>query len=165
MELITPRDTRYGLCKCGCNKKTSLSLYTCIRDGYVKGEPRPYLHGHSTRGMKHTMDSVAIIRERSKVGPLEKSPRWKGGVIKTCGYVAIKMHGHPHADQNGYVKRAVLVMEEKLGFSFSTDFTVHHKNEVKDDDHPDNLELMTRYDHRSYHSKLIIERRAVHSWT
>lgn len=36
----------YGYCKCGCGNQTMISEKTVRRDGYVKGEPRKFCHGH-----------------------------------------------------------------------------------------------------------------------
>jgi hypothetical protein len=41
-----------GICKCGCGQKTTVSEYTWAKYGYVKGEPRDYLKGHSGRGKR-----------------------------------------------------------------------------------------------------------------
>lgn len=60
------------------------------------------------------------------------------------GYVHIFKPEHPSADKTGRVPQHRLVMEEVLGrFLLSTE-VVHHKNGVRDDNRPENLELMTR---------------------
>jgi hypothetical protein len=76
---------------------------------------------------------------------------WKGGQY-TCadGYVHIRTENHPRA-VNNYVKRAVLVLESKLGRYLTVDEISHHINEVKDDDRPENLEPMTRLKHNQHH--------------
>lgn len=38
-----------GYCQCGCGQKTTIAPKTCTRDGYIKGEPRAFIKGHSTR--------------------------------------------------------------------------------------------------------------------
>lgn len=38
-----------GLCQCGCGARTTIATKNNTRDGYVKGEPRRYLDGHSNR--------------------------------------------------------------------------------------------------------------------
>jgi hypothetical protein len=52
--------------------------------------------------------------------------------------------GHPRADQGNYVFEHVLVMEEMLGRYLLPGENVHHRNGVKDDNRPENLELWTR---------------------
>jgi len=82
------------------------------------------------------------------------NPNWRGGVIcSSAGYHYVRMHEHPRATNNGYVKRADLVMEEVLGRELLPDEIVHHKNEDKGDDSPENLEVITYSAHSSLHGK------------
>ncbi len=38
-----------GLCRCGCGAKTVISRCTNAHFGYIKGQPRQYIHGHNGR--------------------------------------------------------------------------------------------------------------------
>lgn len=83
--------------------------------------------------------------------PREHNPRWKGGYFYHKGYVFILQPDHPKATENGYVKRARLVLEEKLGRYLLPGMFPHHENEIKDDDSPGNLEEVTRSRHVRLH--------------
>lgn len=53
--------------------------------------------------------------------------------------------GHPRARKNSpYVFEHILVAEELVGRNLVEGESVHHVNGVRDDNHPENLELWTR---------------------
>lgn len=84
-----------------------------------------------------------------KVG--EDAAHWKGGqTIDNKGYVWIYMPKHPKA-LKCYVKRALLVLEDMLGRFLQEGFDSHHKNEIKDDDRPENLEEIMHGSHSTLH--------------
>ncbi|MEK9207765.1 MAG: hypothetical protein AAB922_04735 [Patescibacteria group bacterium] len=91
----------------------------------------------------------------SKIFKGESSYAWKGGqYIDSHGYVYLRAEGHPRV-ANNYVKRAVLVLENKIERYLSPGEISHHVNGVKNDDRPENLEVMTRDAHNKYHASLI----------
>jgi hypothetical protein len=51
---------------------------------------------------------------------------------------------HPRAGPNGYVFEHILVIESVLGRQLWPDENVHHRNGVRDDNRPENLELWIR---------------------
>lgn len=80
------------------------------------------------------------------------NPNWKGGVTKgSRGYWYVLMPDHPRAMKSGYVKRADLVLEKKLGRRLRRGEIAHHINERKDDDSPRNLEPKWNLDHTRQH--------------
>lgn len=68
------------------------------------------------------------------------------------GYAYLLKPAHPRAMKNGYVKRADVILEQKLGRPLEPDEIAHHINENKMDDAPQNLEPMTRGAHQRMHT-------------
>jgi DNA-binding transcriptional MerR regulator len=72
----------------------------------------------------------------------ENNPAWKGGrMIDKDGYSLVLRPDHPAASIHGYVREHRLVMEAVLGRELTAQEVVHHKNENKLDNRPDNLVL------------------------
>jgi HNH endonuclease len=70
---------------------------------------------------------------------------WKGGrTTHQAGYLMIRLRDHPRAKTNGYVFEHIVVMESMLRRPMSPDESVHHRNGVRDDNRPENLELWVR---------------------
>lgn len=72
---------------------------------------------------------------------------------KVAGRPAVKVPGHPRANNRGYVLRSRFVMEQKLGRFLRSDEQVHHKDQDETNDSPDNLEILTPRDHGKLHSE------------
>ena len=87
-------------------------------------------------------------------GTGDRNPNWRGGLTRSSkGYWYVKQPTHPRASKTGYVKRANLVLEAKLGRRLKKGEIAHHKNENKEDDASDNLELMTLPAHTRLHHR------------
>ena len=79
---------------------------------------------------------------------------WKGGKrINHNGYIEINKPSHHRARGNGYVFEHIIVCENKIGRKLKKDECVHHKNENRKDNSPDNLKVMKKGKHKSYHAK------------
>jgi hypothetical protein len=83
--------------------------------------------------------------------------RWKGGrFVSSNGYIYLLRPDHPNALKKGtpgYVAEHRLVMSEHLGRPLDTSELVHHKNGNKQDNHIDNLALISRPEHASIHGQ------------
>lgn len=78
----------------------------------------------------------------------ERNPFWKGGrTVASNGYVLVKRRGHPMADCRGYVYEHRLVASEMLGRTLAKGELVHHKNGDKQDNRPENLEVLPSIAH------------------
>lgn len=83
------------------------------------------------------------------------SPHWKGIRKHSAGYILIYKPEHPFCDHKGYVFEHRLVMEEKVGRYLTLNEIAHHINGVRNDNRPENLELLTKFIHKSYHGKIL----------
>lgn len=123
---------------------------TCAKCSTVFFE-RPVVvrRGHGTY-CSRSCKSSALCQLPSGSGTA--NPNWRGGLTRSSkGYWYVKKPEHPRASKTGYVKRADLVLEVKLGRPLIAGEIAHHKNENKEDDSPDNLELMTLANHTRLH--------------
>lgn len=86
--------------------------------------------------------------------PRDKNPNWRGGRrVDSHGYIQINVGlDHPMASSKSrYVGEHRLVMAEKLGRLLTSDEIVHHIDENKQNNHPDNLEIEDRKTHMRRH--------------
>lgn len=71
----------------------------------------------------------------------------RGWYKSAKGYILVYMPTHPRATSQGYVMQHRLVMETYLKRSLLPEEVVHHKNGQKDDNRPENLEVMLTQQH------------------
>jgi hypothetical protein len=112
-------------------------------DGRHKRCPSCRSHNVCACGRRKHKDSTQCAECRSEVGP--ENSNWRGGrTYHKAGYVMVHTPGHPRARTASYVFEHILVAEEMLGRSLHPDENVHHRNGVRDDNRPENLEIWTR---------------------
>lgn len=130
-----PEDTPSGTCECGCGEKTELAKITVVARRHFKGYPLPYRRGHSKtkKGSEHHL--------------------WKGGRWKhKSGYIYVSAPDHPNSNRDGYVLEHRLVAEQKVGRILDSQTEhVHHINGIRDDNRPENLEILSPSEHATAH--------------
>lgn len=66
---------------------------------------------------------------------------------RSDGYIEVYYPTHPDAKTNGRILEHRLVMEQKIGRRLLKTEQVNHINHIRDDNRPENLEIMTPGDH------------------
>lgn len=101
----------------------------------------------STRGYCKPHYDAIVVRNAPhdhQVKPLRKRvPGEKH--VDGDGYVQVFAPSHPSVRTNGYYPEHRMVMESVLGRPLRSDESVHHKNGVRHDNRPENLELWARF--------------------
>jgi hypothetical protein len=127
-----------GECECGCGQETTIAVKTSKRENIKKGEYRRFAFGHQNRR------NIKNHKNEPKEGQFYHS-----------GYVYVKApDDHPRPTANRYIKRCRLVAEKNIGRYLEDGEVVHHINEKRDDDRPENLQVMTRGEHNSLHKAI-----------
>lgn len=117
----------FGHCHCGCGGLTSIAKYDREERGQVKGKPMRFLSGHNAKSKTY---------------------------ITNQGYVFKFAPDHPRTSTRGYVLEHILVMESVIGGPIPEGMVVHHRDKVKTNNDPSNLQLMTAKDHSKLHALL-----------
>jgi len=77
----------------------------------------------------------------------EKLTGTKRRIIASNGYILLRMPRHHLADSRGYVYEHRFVAEQILGRPLQNNEIVHHKDNVKTNNNPDNLEIVKSIAH------------------
>jgi hypothetical protein len=83
--------------------------------------------------------------ERWVTGLAKRSyPKKKQYIVNAAGYTLELCPDHPRSSKQGYVLEHILVMEETIGRPLVKGENIHHKNGVRTDNRPENLELWVK---------------------
>jgi len=101
-------------CQCGCGRLTPLAKWNDKRRGAIKGQPVRYMPTHTG---------------------IHKAERR----VDFDGYVLILVPGHHRVDCDGRVREHILVAEKTLGRNLKEPECIHHADENKENNSPNNL--------------------------
>ena len=139
-----PRPLGYKL-----SKATKLKMSLAAKGRVFSAEHKLNL----SKSHKGHLVLEATKNKISKANSGNKHPNWHGGINKDRGYVRLYKPDHPYGNKNGYVLLSHLVMTEHLGRLIQPNEIVHHINEDKTDNRIENLMVVSRDEHPSYHRK------------
>ena len=109
---------------------------------WTKENPHPMLGKSRIVWNKElTKENDKRIKNFSERIKGKNNPQWGGGKrSNNHGYIIIYIPNHPFA-VNHYILEHRLIMEKMLGHYLSKNEIVHHKNGIKNDNRPENLQL------------------------
>jgi hypothetical protein len=117
------------LCACGCGLPTFPEKQNFRKGGVVlirKGQYRFFRCGHNSRNLANPLGTMPFVRVEN---------RWR---VK-------------HRGGQGSTRWARVVMRNELGRDLEPYEVVHHINGDKEDDRPENLQVLTQSEHLALH--------------
>jgi HNH endonuclease len=121
-----------------------------VRKGGAKYCSRP-CYNSTLKGRTTTLKGQKFLNRRGK-----NNVNWKNGTYEKGGYVLVYQPYHPRCPKNKrYIKEHVLVAEQALNRFLTPDETIHHLDEVRDNNKIENLYLFpNQTEHKKYHANI-----------
>jgi hypothetical protein len=145
----------------------------CGRECYARAlSKRMSGSGHPMFGKRHTPEALAKMRavrsanaKRGKANPNFKG-FWMSRGYRYASLDALSPDARAMAERmvprgHGAVPEHRLVMAMKLGRPLSSAEAVHHRNGIKSDNRPENLEALDHSTHKMEHKAILAELRAL----
>ena len=105
---------------------------------------------------KETLEKMSVAKKgkpcnfiKTKFKKGHKPFIYNGGYLRNDGYMFIHKPNHPFA-RDSYVMEHRLTMEKQISRYLTSEERVHHRNEIKNDNRIENLEIVSQDHHRTY---------------
>ena len=118
--------------------------------------------GVSKKLILNYMKKFDIPRREWKAKPKKPDTFHKGYIITHNGYKMVKApDNHPHKDSKGYIREHILIAEQSIKRYLTDNEVVHHINGDKLDNRIENLQVLTKQEHKRLHLSDNIHKRWV----
>ncbi|WP_066689103.1 HNH endonuclease [Christensenella intestinihominis] len=142
------------------------SVYNYVKRYGIESRPthmgfKGKTHSEEARRKISNVHKGKVLSDETKRKIAESHSKHFDGVYKEghkkehyAGYILVYAPDHPRATKDGYVFEHRIVMERLIGRFLNESEVVHHINHNRSDNRIENLKLMKRSDHCSFHMKL-----------
>lgn len=145
------KTSKSGFCKSCVNKKRK---GISMKKGWCHSEETKDKIRKALKGKKLSKEHIKKIVESHRGYKFTKEQKLKlswshfyrqGGEFRkktSAGYITVFNPEHPYTNSSNRIGEHRLVMEKKIGRYLKSSEIVHHLNQIKDDNRPENLYLV-----------------------